>query len=476
MPLSLDEIKILKTVDLDVFSIRGAKTGIGNARTTGPLYVDGTFVNPVKSLTYGSATTSLGDTTVTGIVVPGMTAMDLVVGDTIMAGSEALSVAQSLTVTSAVVTAPSNYSATYSDATYSLKDREYLIEPDVNSNTIYKGLAKFTLGSTQVEGFGTTWMADLTSGDAIQLNTYQKYFIIDQRVSDTSCTLTSAFDVPTTGFNAYTAKKWRLGRLVYQYVKNNFLYDNIAGHWSYDSTTGGDRTAYSYYYPLDWVSGIDLKFSPSLKPTTYPDLMDSNVALFKTLAKSTIYDAFQFPLPAVPRPEESFSLYLNDILKVNGIDYAINYSQMPNYVLPPPPDQRTVANLMFLKGIQDATLNTAATQTGVLAFTDNSGNSLQGLMPGTAIIKIDGTDQTANRDFVLDLNSGLGYASEVITDEPVVKYVFYQQTGLYDLGLNITLNSIPQKLTIPGDPSDDVMFDVESGRLKPQGQDNPGPG
>lgn len=478
MPLSLNEIKILKTVDLDVFSIRGAKTGIGNARSTGPLYVDGTFVNPVNSLLYGSVTTSGSDTTVTGIAVSGMTAMDLVAGDTIVAGPDSLTVSQPLTTTSVVVTSQPSSSATYLDATYSLKDRDYLIEPDVNSNTIYKGLAKFTYGSNQIEGSGTTWMADLTSGDAIQLNTYQKYFIIDQRVSDTSCTLTSAFDDPTnpTGFNPYTAKKWRLGRLAYQYVKNNFSYDNISGHWVYDSTTGGDRTAYPYYSPLDGTSGIDLKFSPTLKPTKYPDLMDSNVALLKTLARSTVNDAFQFPLPAVPRPEESFTLYLNDMPKVNGVDYVINYSQMPNYVLPPPPDQRTVANLMFLKGIQDATLSVASTQTGVLAFTDNSGNSLQGIMPGTEVIKINGVDQTANKDFVLDLNSGLGYASEVITDEPVVKYVLYPQADLYDLGLNILLNNVPQKLTIPGDPSDDVMFDTESGRLKPQGQDNPGPG
>jgi hypothetical protein len=469
MPYSLDQIKQFTSLDLESFEIRGAKTGVNNARSTGPLYDTGLY-SPLKSILSGSVTTLFGDSTVRGIsIVGGYNAQNLVAGDTIIAGSATLAVTNIVDATSATVYPTPNVSTTVTDATYSLVARHYLIEPDVESNTA-TGYATFTQGSTSITGTG---FLDTSAGDAIQLNTLQKYFIIHHVVNDTSCELTSPF-TGLTDSGIFTAKRWRLGRLTYQHTKNEFDYNTQTGRWVYDSTTGGDQTAYSVF--SSFRDGIDLKFSQTLKPSKYPDLMDSNLVLGKVLSRSTTYDMFQYPLPAVPNPEESFDLFINGTKKVNGKDYVLNYSQMPVYQYPPPMDQRQVANVMFMKYIQDSTLSPAATATGVLTFTDASGNVLQGIMPGTETIKVDGTVQIPNEDYVIDLNSGVGYDSTVITDEPVVSYVMYQKEGLYDLGLNITKDGTAQKLTIPASNSDDVIFDLESGRLKPATQDNPGPG
>jgi hypothetical protein len=481
MPLSLDQIKLLNSVDLDNFAIRGAKSGVNNAKSTGPLYDAGKYI-PLRTIIYGDATVSATDNTVTGVSFRSPYAFfdssDLVIGDTLIVNSDnTLTVGSIISPTSFTVTSNPTLSGWY-DTTVRLKDRDYLIEPDIENNTINTGLAKFVQNSVQVEGSGTDWSSSLRSGDTIQLNTYQKYFIIDTVVSDTSCLLIAAFDASSSGFAAYTAKKWRLGRLKYRYVKQYFNYDDQKAKWVYDSTTGDNFTATSDFIPF--VDGINLKFSPALSPSLYPDLMDSNIALNKILTRSTTNDMLQYPLSVVPNPEESFQLYINDLLKDrfpsgNG-DYVISYSQMPYYVYPPPMSQRTVANLMFLKKVQSIALSPTSTSEGILNFTDGSGNAVSGIMPGSETIYVDGTYQTPNENYVIDLDSGQAFASEFKTNESLVKYIAYQRNDLFDYGFSVTKDGTPQTITIPGKETDDILFDYESGRLKPVDKDNPGPG
>jgi Collagen triple helix repeat (20 copies) len=472
MPFSLNQIKAFPSINLDTFEIRGAKTGINNASTTGPLYNSGTFI-PFSSILYGNASVSSSDSTITNIVLPnGLTALDLVSGDTIQVLSDSLQVQSIIDSATVSVNAIPSESGAY-DATFRLSARDFLIEPDSNNNT-FRGQAVFTNNSNSVTGSG---FSDLTTGDVIQSNSYQQYFLIADVISDTNCILSTNFTGPDTVGN-YTAKKWRLGRETYQYVKNNFTYDNQAAKWKYDSTTGSDLTAQSFFD--NFVDGIQLKFSPTIDGSTAPDIMDSDVALNTVLSRSTIYDMFQFPLPKVPDPEESFQLYINNIPKTNGIDYVINYSQYPTYQFPPPIDQRTVANLMFLKGVQDVTLTN--TSSGIMIFKDQTGNNVSGIMPGSETISFNGITQTRYADYVIDTNSGHGIASETVTDEPIVKYIEYPLNGLYDYGFNVdkTTSGIPglfpQKITIPPSSTDDILFDFESGRLKPANQDNPGLG
>ena len=473
MSYPLSEIKDFSTIDLDIFEIRGAKTGINNARTTGPLYVGGQF-DPLPTILTGTVTLN-SDSTASGISFGGYDASTLVAGDVIVAGAETFSVLQQISATSVKIDPASGVSGT-SDATFRLTDRDYLIEPDVLYNTT-TGLAAFNNGDTTVVGYGTQWLTDLIPGDSIQLNTYKKYFIVKYVTNDSHITLTKPFDAASaTGF--YTSKRWRLGRLDYRYVRNDFIYDKNSGRWKYDATTDGGIASDSSW--ATFIDGVELKFSPTMKPLTYPDVMDSNVVNNKTFAKSTEYPMFQFPLPAVPKPEESLELKFNGVAKDRfpdgNMDYVISYSQDPVYRYPPPMDDRKVANVMFLKRVNNVSLPSGDTALGVMPFRDASGNLVPGIMPGSETIKIGSAVQTLYEDYVIDIDAGIGRASQVNTDESVVRYISYPTNNLYDYGLSILLKGVPQKFTIPRSDSDEVIFDVESGRLKPVKSDHPAPG
>lgn len=471
---SLSQIKTYETVDLDNFEIRGARSGINNARTTGPLYVGGVF-DPIKSILTGSVVTTAGSDTITissfDTPFSSLNAEDLVIGDSIIISSNTYSVIEILSTVSVKLDRP--ISSVGTTATFRLIDREYLIEPDVDANTD-QVLASFD--GTNVTGYGTSWLSDTTAGDVIQLNTLQQYFTINKVNSNTSLTISTPFPTDTTG--NCTIKKWRLNWMDYEYTKNNFTYEKNYAKWKYDTTTGSDLTATSYW--KTFVDGVELKFSPTLTPATAPDLMDSNLVKDKVLTKSTENPLFQYSLPVVPNPEESFTLSINgvplDRFPDGNRDYVINYSQMPFYTFPPPIEERTVANIMFLSKISNTVLDPLETSSGTLIFRDGAGNQLAGIMPGSETILFDGSSQSINEDYVLNIDAGIGYASEHQTDEEVVKYVAYQKEGLYDHGLSITLNGVPQKLTIPHNDLDDVIFDTESGRMKPSDKDNPGPG
>jgi hypothetical protein len=478
MPYSITQIKSFASIDLDNFEIRGAKTGVNNARSTGTLFVQGQF-NPSKTVLSGSATLTSGDSTVTGITFnapfSGLNASIFVEGDTINVGSDSLPFDKYISPTSVKVKQAPSSSGT-NTASYRLSDRDYLIEPDIVTNTT-TGLATFVSGSEYVTGSGTQWLTDLVPGDSIQLNSYQKFFIIDTVVSDTSIKLTKAYTGDTkTGF--YTAKRWRLGRLDYQYTKNNFSYDKNKFKWIYDSTTENGRVAYNYYDLLR--DGVELKFSETLNPVAYPDLMDSNLVLNKTLTKSIENPLYQYSLPVVPNPEESFQLFINDAPKdmfPNGnMDYVLTYWQIPTYEYPPPVAQRSIAAVMPLQKVQDIVLDPADTALGDILFRDSAGKPVSGIMPGSETILFSGVDQTAYKDYVIDLDSGLGFSSQHNTNEEVVKYVAYEQKLLFEYGIKITLDGTRQTLTIPHDEADDVLFEFESGRFKPATKDNPASG
>jgi hypothetical protein len=475
---SLNKIKTYNTIDLDNFEIRGARIGVNNAQTTGPLYVQGQFT-PSKDVFDGTAVFNTVDTTVTGIAFnypfSGYDASILLNGDTINAGADTLVVDHQLSTTSVVVQqAPSLSGIVH--PTFRLIDREYLIEPDIIVNTT-TGLATFVSGNEYVTGSGTSWLAELAPGDSIQLNSYQVYFIIESVLSNTSIKLTRSFTgISTTGF--YTTKRWRLGRLDYQYTKNDFIYAKNKAKWTYDTTTGGGLTAYDYF--TSFQDGIQLKFSDTLTPTTAPDLMDSNLVLNKTLTKSLENPLYQYSLPVVPDPEESFQLFLNDIPKDKfpdgDMDYILNYWQTPVYQYPPPMSERRIASVMPLQAVQNVTLNPADTASGTILFRDSNGNTVPGVMPGSETILFDGTRQIANEDYVINLNTGVGYASQHNANEAVVKYIAYQESDLFDYGINFSLDGTQQRFTIPHNDADQILFEFESGRFKPADKDNPAMG
>lgn len=476
MPLSLDQIKVLETVNLEPFEIRGAKSGIGNARTTGPLYTSGSYI-PAYGTMYGSAMFDSDSSIVTGLSFSspytGLDATTLKIGDSLISGSSHI-ITAIIDQTSVWLDSTAGVAGT-ADFTASLIDRDYLIEPDKINNTI-TGTAFFTSGSPWVTGSGTTWLTDLTSNDYIKRDDFQAYFKIQQVFDATTLKLATNFN-SSTGIGPFTAKRQRIDQMYYRYTKNDFRYEKNGGFWEpNDSTTASHLLATTN--PVQMADGVDLRFVHSINPNA-PDVMDSNVALDLVLAKRTTRAVFQFSLPAVPSPEESFELKINNVVVVNGQDYVITYSQDPIYVPPPAPEDRQIANLMFLSGVSNQSLTgtvESPISSGNLKFVDATGNSIVGVKSGTEVISVDGTSQTVNIDYLLDADAGMATMSSVIVGESLVKYVGTDISELMSYGISFYLDGRKLRFSIPPKDTDEVLMAPEVGRVVPVGLDHPAPG
>ena len=472
MTTSLDQLLTYQSLNLHRFEIRGAKPGVNNARSTGPVYTEGPYY-PEYNIVGGMADCTSDSSTISYLTVNPpyalLTAESFRPRDTVYLGAGVYQVT-GVTPTSLILDATTGLDGRFPLA-ISLISRDYLVEPDIIRNTT-TGTATFTFTDEYVTGVGTSWLTDLKASDFIKHDGFQNYYVIDQVLSNTSLKLTAMY-VGDTTTGAYTTKRTDIGRIRTQYTKNDFAFDNQSSKWKYDATTGSDFTTSRAFAPL--VDGIQLRYTDSIG-TAKPDLMDFATVLYKTFARKTQNDIFQFPVPVIPEPEESFDLCINnkkwDRYPAGNRQYVLSYSPNPIYESPLPPEQRQVCSIMFLKSV-------AGSQTGLsdgyVQVLDGEGNNITGLMPGSSIFALDGTDQTSGQDYVLEPNAGLFAVVDHNLDEPVVKYVAKNFSGYIDYGLTCHLNGVRQQLSFPPNPADDLLFQVASGRMKPRLQDTPGP-
>lgn len=473
----LDKILSYQSIDLSSFEIRGVKSGINNARTTGPVYVNGDYI-PANSNVTGDGSFTSDNCSVINFAFDspygGLGTEGLKIGDGLRVDSSTFQITRIDSTNSFEIDKNSGFNGMKS-ITFDLTDRDYLVEPDIVTNTTTTGQATFTQGDSTVIGTGTDWSGKLDTNDFIKHNGFQEYFKIKGVLSDTVLGLWSPYTGDTTTGD-YTAKRWKIGRTRILFAKNDIDYDNQSGKWTYISIRENDITTSVNFQPL-W-DGVTLKFTNSISENA-PDIMDVATEDYLTLSRETQYDTFQFSLPVVPHPE-TMELYVNDIKKdmfpAGNRDYVISYSQMPVYVPPPPPDDRRVANIMFLENINNIQPDTAQTESGQIRITDTEGNDVVGIMPGSEEVSIDGTSLNPYEDYVLEFNTGTLEIIESTLDEQIVKYVGVSYSEIIDYGFEIYLNGIKQKISFPPEIDDDVLFQIETGRMKPQDKDHPGPG
>lgn len=480
MAMNLSQIKTLSSVDLEDYEIRAAKYGLGNAQSTAPLLIRGTYEPPRNEL-FGSATFDTTDSsTANGLSFDSpfgsYDAFVLKEEDRFFVDSTSYGIVSIMDATSVELDASPGVSGT-TDFTSVLGPRDYLIEPDVGNNTT-TGDATFTSGSIDVYGVLTSWLADLTGGDFIKPDSYQLYMEIDQVLSNNHLELKSAYS-GTTVVDSYQAKRYQLGRQYVQYTKDDFTYDKNRARWELEDSTTGSKILTSASTYISIADGIKAKFRSSISQTD-PDISESSTVLAHLLAKSTEADLNQFPLPAVPLPEDSLELYINDVKKDKypdgNRDYVVSYGQDPVYTPPPPISERNVASLMFLDRATDVELDTELTYTGQISFADADGNAVSGIMPGSEDIRIDGTSQQALVDYVVDSVAGTVVTTDTITNENVVNYIAVDYSDLIDYGIKITLDGVEQKYSIPPTNDDDVKIVLNTGRFKPAGKNHPAPG
>jgi len=480
MSTDLDKILTYQSIDLNFFEIRGAKSGIGNARTTGPVYTDGNYF-PAKSNLTGDGSFVSDSSIVIDFAFDapyvGLGTEGLKIGDPLTVDSSTFQITRIDATDIFVIDRNSGFNGT-KPTTFALSDRDYLIEPDVATNTTETGQATFTQGNASVIGTGTDWsdsLANLATDDFIKHNGFQEYFKIKEVFDNTSLDLWSPYTGDTTTGD-YTAKRWKIGRTKIRFAKNDIDYDNQSGKWTYEEIKRYDVTTSTSFQPL-W-DGITLRFTNSISESA-PDIMDVATEDFLVLSRETQYDTFQFSLPVVPHPE-TMELYINDVKKdmfpAGERDYVISYSQMPVYVPPPPPDDRKVANLMFLDKAYNVQPDTSLTESGQIRITDATGQDITDIMPGSEEIYIDGTSQNVYEDYVLEYNTGTLEITESPIDEQIVKYVGVSYSEIIDYGFEIYLNGTKQKISFPPEINDDVIFQTYTGRMKPRDQDHPGSG
>lgn len=481
MSTDLHTILTLPSVDLSAFEIRGSKAGANNARTTGLVYVDGNY-SPSSNIIDGTGFFTQDSSVVSSISfnVPyaSFTALNLKVNDTLFTDATyTISRIDSSSIIEMDRTTGLNGSY---PVRFTLGQREYLVEPDIFNNEVKQGTADFSNGVDLVFGWGTNWISELSIGDVIKHDGYQVSYKIATVLNNNLLQLDSDYAGDTTT-GPYTANKVIIGREKVQYVKDDFYYDKNGGYWRYDATTGSNIPTSIGNSPLahgdNTADGLVLKYSKA-SSSTAPDLSETALVFNKVFAQSTTYDALQFPLPAVPYPEDTFTLYVNNIKKdrypVGNQFYIISYSQNPVYTPPPPPTSRYVANLMFLKRVQNIYPSTSATENGILQFIDSSGNSLTDVLGGSESINLDGTSQTAYKDYVIEPNSGIATITDSTVDEPLVRYIGADLGPYIDYGFAVYLDGVRQKISFPAKNTDDVVFQTATGRFKPTHKSYPG--
>ena len=200
MTTPLNTLLGYSAIDLTPYEIRGAKAGLNNAYSTGPVYDGGAFYTLFNgSPIYGSTITgcdgsfSLSDSTVR--ILTGVSTYSLRVNDNVIVNDSTYSISGILSSNSFGLDSAPGINGTY-PIIFNLGEREYLVEPDTLNNTVIKGLATFTQGNPTITGTSTTWSSDLTSGDYIKADYLQQYFKIKQVLNDT--TLPLQFLLPAT--------------------------------------------------------------------------------------------------------------------------------------------------------------------------------------------------------------------------------------------------------------------------------------
>ena len=261
MTLSLNDIALLNSIDLNTFEIRGAKSGINNARTTGPVYVDGTYT-PSRNIIYGSGLFTAGDTTVTDLFFDApyafFDASTLRFNDIAVADSTYL-VQGAIDSTSFGLDKIASVSGPL-PITFTLGQREYVVQPDVDHNT-FTGTALFTTDSTVVYGISTTWQTsttgeDLTIGDFIKQYHYQTFYKVKQVVSNTELHLYLPFK-GATGTDFFIAKRWMIGRTKIEYAKDDGIaFDTKSAMWTFDGIYTNQRPTGTDYTSLEDSTGI----------------------------------------------------------------------------------------------------------------------------------------------------------------------------------------------------------------------------
>jgi len=199
-----------------------------------------------------------------------------------------------------------------------------------------------------------------------------------------------------------------------------FYFDKEITEWH---PTGADSSGpYVGYSGLIGLStGIEIQFLEATKPGASD--LETVSSVRKTLVDNNPQDVTDVSLSPMPYPHSSLKVWwgigesgLQE--KTELEDYVVNYSQSPDFAYPSPPyEERRVAYIKFLDKLQDEVQVTGIgpTTSGVVAVSrevtvQSSGakarKPIQRVIYGTDEVKVDSQTLGRYRDYVMDYDAG----------------------------------------------------------------------
>ena len=328
---------------------------------------------------------------------------------------------------------------------------EYIVQASLIGNDL-KGYGTFVNNSDVVQGY--IGPQDIKYGDIVRLDTDITFYTVTG-MQGTDLYLQEKFvkKAPTdpdqqTGVT--TVRKVKLDSATYETVKSLepagiIFYDNTNTVWG---ATGmqlpAPTVATKAIIPLD--TGMSIQFQTGVKRSK-PDILTVG-SVYKTVVDNNTTPVSDVSLSPLPYPHESLKVYIakpGEALeqKVELEDYAVNYTQSPEYRTPRPPyEEREGAYIKFLDKLTDEVQVPAidATFEGNVSLVkksvQNNANLLRpigNIIPSDSFeMKAGGEKRKVNVEYVPDYDAGIVRFVKHENSEPLIDSITYVKKLIWD--------------------------------------------
>ena len=329
---------------------------------------------------------------------------------------------------------------------------EYLIQASLSANDL-KGVGTFTNNSDIVTAYSGP--QDVRHGDIVRLDSDIAFYTVTG-MQGTNIYLTSKFIKPTGTEDVQsgptTVRKVKLDSVQYETVKNpdlsnHIYYDRNNSAWGITGINPtGPITAPSKVTPYMGETGMHLQFLSGTQASK-PDLLTVGT-VYKTIVDNNTSPVREVSLSPLPYPHTSLKVFIGKsggtvVQKTEYEDYAVNYSQNPDFVHPIPPyEDRQGAYIKFLDKLTDEVQVPAidATFEGNISITRSTSHNnvnltqpISNIVPtDTFVMDVGGIQKKGNFEYIPDFGAGIVRFVKHKNSEPLIESIAYTQDLMWD--------------------------------------------
>ena len=328
---------------------------------------------------------------------------------------------------------------------------EYLLQASLIGNDL-KGTGTFTNNSDVVTDFSGP--QNVQHGDIVRLDSDVTFYTVTG-MQGTNIYLTSKYvksgtTIPDIQTGPTTVRKVKLDSVQYERVENpepgtKIFYDRNSIAWG---ITGMQPTEHytAQSTSVFFETGMNIQFLPGTQAAK-PDVLTVGT-VYKTVVDNNTSPVSDVSLSPLPYPHESLKVYIGKsggavTQKVELEDYAINYSQNPDFVHPRPPyEERQGAYIKFLDKLTDEVQVSpiGATFEGGVSIARRSVQDnvnlvkpISNILPtDTFNMKVGGVQKKGNYEYIPDFGAGIVRFVKHENSEPLIESISYTQRLLWD--------------------------------------------